>query len=209
MVRRLGAPLAFPALIGGGEGMSADQQGGEEIIGGETIYAGKLLTLRRDRVRLENGREAVREVVVHPGAVAIVPVLPDGRVVMVRQYRHAAGRALLEIPAGTLDLPGEALEAAAVRELREETGYSAAHLSLLVAFYTAPGFCTERITLFLATGLTRGEQEPMDDEAITIEEIDIADIPVLIASGEIADAKTLTGLLLAREHAAQVQGHTA
>lgn len=187
--------------------MGASQPGGEEIIGGETIYAGKLLTVRRDQVRLANGREAVREVVVHPGAVAVVPVLPDGRVVLVRQYRHAAGRALLEIPAGTLDQPGEAVEAAAARELREETGYSAAHLALLVAFYTAPGFCTERITLFLATGLTRGEQEPMDDEAITIEEVAIADLPVLIARGEIADAKTLTGLLLAREHATQAHGH--
>ena len=185
--------------------MGIGQPGGEEIIGGETIYAGKLLTLRRDQVRLENGREATREVVVHPGAVAIVPVLPDGRVIMVRQYRHAAGRALLEIPAGTLDQLGEAVEAAAIRELREETGYSAAHLALLVAFYTAPGFCTERITLFLATGLTRGDQSLMDDEAITLEEVALTDIPVLIARGEIADAMTLTGLLLAREHFTRTQ----
>ena len=188
--------------------MGIGQPGGEEIIGGETIYAGKLLTLRRDQVRLESGREAIREVVVHPGAVAVVLILPDGRVVMVRQYRHAAGRALLEIPAGTLDQPGESVEVAAARELREETGYSAAHLTLLVAFYTAPGFCTERITLFLATDLTRGEQSPMDDEAITIEEVALADLPVLIARGEIADAKTLTGLLLARDHFDHAQAIT-
>lgn len=180
--------------------MSGGQPGGEEIIGSETIYAGKLLTMRRDQVRLENGRESVREVVLHPGAVAIVPILPNGRVIMVRQYRHAAGRTLLEIPAGTLDQPGEVIEAAAARELQEETGYRAEHLALLASFYTAPGFCTERITLFLATGLTGGAQNLMDDEAISLEEIDLAELPVLIARGEIADAKTLTGLLLAREH---------
>jgi 8-oxo-dGTP pyrophosphatase MutT (NUDIX family) len=122
---------------------------------------------------------------------------------MVRQYRHAAGRALLEIPAGTLDQQGESAEDAVARELQEETGYRAAHLAPLVTFYTAPGFCTERISLFLATGLTRGEQTMMDDEAITIEEIALDDLPALIARGEIADAKTLTGLLLARIIAAQ------
>lgn len=185
--------------------MSGGHPGGEEVIGSETIYAGKLLTMRRDQVRLANGRESVREIVLHPGAVAIVPILPNGRVIMVRQYRHAAGRTLLEIPAGTLDQPGETLEAAAARELQEETGYRAAHLALLVTFYTAPGFCTERISLFLATGLTGGAQNLMDDEAITLEEIAIADIPALIARGEIADAKTLTGLLLAREHQQQTK----
>ncbi|CAA9552048.1 MAG: ADP-ribose pyrophosphatase [uncultured Thermomicrobiales bacterium] len=184
--------------------MGGGQPGSEEIVRSETIYAGKLLTLRRDQVRLESGREATREVVLHPGAVAVVPLLPNGRVVMVRQYRHAAGRALLEIPAGTLDQQGESAEDAVARELQEETGYRAAHLAPLVTFYTAPGFCTERISLFLATGLTRGEQTMMDDEAIMIEEIALADLPALIARGEIADAKTLTGLLLAQNHRSPV-----
>lgn len=98
--------------------MGGGQPGSEEIVRRETIYAGKLLTLRRDQVRLESGREATREVVLHPGAVAVVPLLPNGRVVMVRQYRHAAGRALLEIPAGTLDQQGESAEDAVARELQ-------------------------------------------------------------------------------------------
>lgn len=173
--------------------------GGEETVRQEVIYQGKLLTIRKDRVRLAHGREATRELVVHPGAVAIVPLLPDGRVILVRQYRYAAGRALLEIPAGTLDQPGESLVAAVARELAEETGYTATDYTELVAFFTAPGFCTERITLFLATGLTPGAQQLMEDEEITLELVPLADIPTLIARGDIADAKTLTGLLLAMQ----------
>ncbi len=176
--------------------MTAEEHG-EVVLSSEELFKGKLLTLNRDRVRLADGRETIREVVEHPGAVAVVPLLPNGRVVLVRQYRHAAGQALLEIPAGTLDQPGESLEAAATRELAEETGYQAAELRELVTFYTAPGFCTERITLFLATGLTRGDQSLMDDEAISVEEIALADVPDLIARGTFADAKTLVGLLAA------------
>jgi ADP-ribose pyrophosphatase len=175
----------------------AGTTGGEQILSEETIYRGKLLTIRKDRVRLENGREATREVVVHPGAVAIVPLLPDGRVILVRQYRYAAGRALLEIPAGTLDQPGESPAAAAARELGEETGYTAGEYRELAAFFTAPGFCTEKITVYLATGLTPGAQNQMEDEAISLELVPLADIPAMIAGGDIADAKTIGGLLLA------------
>lgn len=181
---------------------AARDAGGERVLGSEGVFAGKLLTVRVDRVALPGGRETAREIVEHPGAVGIVPLLPDGRVVLVRQYRHAVGRALLEIPAGTRDQPGESAEAAAARELAEETGYRAASLTRLAAFYTAPGFCTEELTLFLATGLTAGAPAAMDDEAIAVETVALDAVPVLLARGEIADAKTIVGLLAAREAAA-------
>ena len=178
---------------------AARDAGGERVLGSERVFAGKLLTVRVDRVALPGGRETAREIVEHPGAVGIVPLLPDGRVVLVRQYRHAVGRALLEIPAGTRDQPGESAEAAAARELAEETGYRAASLTRLAAFYTAPGFCTEELTLFLATGLTAGAPAAMDDEAIAVETVALDAVPALLARGEIADAKTIVGLLAARE----------
>lgn len=180
--------------------MSNAVPGHESLLSSDTVFTGHLLTLLRDQVQLENGRTATREVIKHPGAVAIVPLLPNGRVVMVQQYRHAAGRVLLEIPAGTLDQPGEAPLAAAARELQEETGYTAGNLTKLAAFFTAPGFCTEEITLFLATDLTPGAVNLMEDEAITLAEVALADVPALIAQGALADAKTLIGLLLAANH---------
>lgn len=173
-------------------------QEGERIVGSEPIYSGRVISVRVDLVRLANGRETTREVVTHPGAVAIVPLLPDRRVVLVRQYRHAVGRYLLEIPAGTLDRPGELLEAAAARELEEETGYRASRLAHLSDFFTAPGFCDERMALFVATGLTQGDQGLMDDEAITVETVALDEVPQLIASGDLTDAKTLIGLLAVR-----------
>jgi ADP-ribose pyrophosphatase len=170
----------------------------ERVTGSERVYAGKLLTLRVDRVTLASGRATTREVVEHPGAVAIVPLLPDGRVVLVRQYRHATGEALLELPAGTRDMPGETPATTAARELEEETGYHAAQLTPLLDFYTAPGFCTERMLVYLATGLSRGDQQLMDDEAIAIELVALDDVPALLARGGLRDAKTIAGLLAAR-----------
>lgn len=180
-------------------GEAGRNEGGERVVGSDRLFAGKVVSLRVDRVVLPDGREARREVVEHPGAVAVVPLLPDGRVVLVRQYRHAVGRALLEIPAGTLDEPGESLEDAALRELAEETGYRAARLTKLAAFYTAPGFCTEELTVFLATGLTHGAQSLMDDETIAVETVALDEVPALVARGEVADAKSIVGLLTARE----------
>lgn len=176
-----------------------NQADAERVLGSERVFVGTLIAVRRDRVATPAGRETTREVVEHPGAVAVVPLLPDGRVVLVRQYRHAVGRALLEIPAGTLDRPGESAEAAAARELAEETGYRAGRLTPLASFYTAPGFCTELLTVFLATDLTPGEQATMDDEAIAVELVPLDDAPALAARGELADAKTLVGLLTARD----------
>ena len=170
----------------------------EQVTGSEQIYTGKVLTLRVDRVTLPSGRATTREVVGHPGAVAIVPLLPDGRAVLVRQYRHATGETLLEIPAGTRDVPGETPEATAARELEEETGYRATHLTQVLDFYTAPGFCTERMLVYLATGLSRGDQQLMDDEAIAVELVALDDVPALLARGELSDAKTIAGLLAAQ-----------
>ena len=175
------------------------REGGERVLRSDRVFDGRLLKVRVDRVALAGGRETTREVVEHPGAVAIVPLLDDGRVVLVRQYRHAVGRALLEIPAGTLDQQGESPEAAAARELEEETGYRAAEFERLAAFYPAPGFATEHMTLYLATGLTEGAQGLMEDEEITTELVALDEVPARLARGDLSDAKTLVGLLLARE----------
>ncbi|MFN8540164.1 MAG: NUDIX hydrolase [Thermomicrobiales bacterium] len=171
----------------------------EEILQTEEIYRGRKIGVRVDRVRMADGRETTREVVFHPGAVAIVPLLPDGRVIMIRQYRHATGEVLLEIPAGTRDIPGEAPSDTAARELIEETGYRAGTLLHLSDFYTAPGFCNELMSLYLATDLAPGDQNLMDDEAISVEAFSLDEAQALIAAGRIRDAKTIVGLLLARE----------
>lgn len=168
----------------------------ETVLGSDELYQGRKITLRVDRVRLADGRETTREVVSHPGAVAIVPLLPDGRVVLIRQYRHATGEVLLEIPAGTRDVPGEEPAATAARELAEETGYAAARFDHLADCYTAPGFCNELMSIFVATGLTPGDQRLMADETIGVEACPLDTAIGLIASGAIRDAKTIVGLLL-------------
>lgn len=168
----------------------------EEKISGERVYAGRVLSLEVDRVRLAGGGEAVREVVRHPGAAVVVPVLDDGRVVMVRQFRYAAGETLLELPAGKRD-GGEDPAACAARELAEETGLQAARLDYLTGFFTAPGFTDEFIHCFLACGLTPAVGAVRDaDEELELLAVTIDEARRLIASGEIRDAKTIIGLLL-------------
>ena len=170
--------------------------GFERVTATRRIHEGRIVSLRDDTVELADGRSAQREIVEHAEVVAIVPVDNDGRVILVRQYRHPAQDSLLEIPAGGVDA-GEGIEDAAQRELQEEIGYRAGHLERLSGFYVAPGYCTEFIHLFLATGLTESQIGGDEDENITIERVSLAQAVRLIETGEIKDGKSIIGLLLA------------
>lgn len=166
----------------------------EELISSETRFAGTLLHLRVDTVRLPDGRLRRREVVEHPGAVAVLPVLPSGEIVLVRQYRHAVGRTLLEVPAGTRE-PDEPPEACARRELLEETGYEAGALRELARFYVSPGWASEELIVYLATDLVARQARPADDEQLAVERVAPEQVPELIRRRDIADAKTLIAVL--------------
>ena len=168
--------------------------GAEATVASQRVYEGRLVNLRVDTVRLENGRLAEREIVEHPGAVAVVALDEYDNVILVRQFRKAAEKELLEIPAGTLE-PGEKPIACARRELEEETGYQAECLEQLSSFYPSPGFCTEHIHLYLAAGLHKGHSAPEDDEAIETVKVPLSDIPAMVSQGEICDGKTIAGLL--------------
>jgi ADP-ribose pyrophosphatase len=172
----------------------------ERTLSSRVAFRGRLLALRVDEVELESGRRATREVVEHPGAVAILA--SDGeRLAMVRQWRQAARAELLEIPAGTRE-PGEAPLVTAQRELAEECGLEAARWVEGPAFYTAPGFSTELLTLFLATDLRTVEAEAPDDEALERSWLPLAEAVAAIDGGTIRDAKSLVGILwLARRQA--------
>ncbi len=156
-------------------------------------FSGRIFGVRTDRVRLPDGRETQLDVVEHRGSVAVIALADGGRIVLVRQYRHPAGRELWEIPAGTLEVGEEPL-ACARRELREETGYTAARLRPLATFYMTPGFCDERLHLVAARELTEGSQELDGDEAIRVGLFTIDEAKEHVAAGEIADAKTLLAL---------------
>ncbi|HEX2221652.1 MAG TPA: NUDIX hydrolase [Candidatus Limnocylindria bacterium] len=165
----------------------------ERTLGSERIYEGRVIRVRVDTVELSTGRSARREIVEHPGAVAIV-AWDGARLALVRQWRHAAGRPLLEIPAGTLD-PGEEPLATARRELAEECGLSAGRWLTGPRFFTAPGFCTELMHLFLATDLSAADGSTEDDEEIELEWRTLADARAAVDSGDVADAKTIAGIL--------------
>lgn len=180
----------------------------EERITSEVIYKGRIVTLRVDEVRLlPDRRVARREVVDHPGAVAVVPLTAAGEVVLVRQYRYAAGEALLEIPAGALER-GENPYRCAERELLEETGRRAAALERLAAVFPSPGFCSELIHLYLAR-LEDGPadpQSPDEDENLEIVTIPLARALAMARAGRLRDAKTVAGLFLAAAREGQPEG---
>ena len=167
----------------------------------EHIYKGSIVDLRREPATLPNGVTVMLEMVRHPGASAVVALDESDRVTLVHQYRHAAGGFIWEIPAGKLD-PGEAPEACARRELREEAGLDAGELTRLGVVLTAPGFCDERIHLFLARQLTPVPQQLESDEVLTVERVELGEALAMIRSGALQDAKSIAGLY----HAAVVLG---
>lgn len=169
----------------------------ERTLASHRVFAGRLLQVRVDEVLLESGVQSTREIVEHPGAVAIVALQGEGddqRVVLVRQFRKAAERFLVEIPAGTLEL-GEKPLSCAQRELLEETGLSAQWWSHLQTFYTAPGFCTEKMWLYLAQGLHSHSRSQAADEQIELGFYSRSQVRELLRTQQIQDAKTLVGLL--------------
>ena len=168
----------------------------EEHIDSKTLFEGNILTLSLDTVKLPDGRHATREMVTHPGAVGIVPVTGDGKIVMVKQYRYPIGQITLEIPAGKLEA-GEEIETCAKRELVEETGFVAGQIKKVTAIYTTPGFSNEIIHLYLAKDLKKAQQQLDDDEFINVEYYSPKEIKQLIREGVICDAKSLVGLLMA------------
>ncbi len=170
----------------------------EARIDGRIAFAGRLLRVEVDRVHLAGGGDAVREVVRHPGAAVIVPRWADGTVVLVRQYRYAVARTLLELPAGKLAAGGEEPIACARRELAEETGLAARRWLPLVSFFTAPGFCDEILHCFLAEELepTTGFS-PDEDERIEVVRMPLEAALNAVVDGRVRDAKTIVGLLLA------------
>jgi len=157
------------------------------------IYKGKIVTLNVDTITLPNGVTVDLEVVRHPGASAVVPLKEDGTVVLIRQFRHAAGGFIYEIPAGKLS-PGEEPLACAARELEEEIGYRAGSFNLLSSIFTAPGFTDEVIHIYKATGLTKGRQQLDRDEVLEIVEMPLDEAIEMIRTGAIHDAKTIVGL---------------
>ena len=168
-------------------------------VSSEPIYNGRILDVQRWQVTCPNGSLASREIVVHKGAAAVVPVYEDGTTLLVRQHRVAVDRVTLEIPAGKLDTVNEDPLDCAVRELEEETGLKAERMTLLTSLLTTPGFCTEKIAIYLAQGLSQGETHPDEDEFLGLVRMPLDEAIAMVMRGEIRDGKTVSGLLMARE----------
>lgn len=171
----------------------------EEKVSSEDVFDGNLLHVKKDTVRLPNGNIAYREWIKHPGASAVVPVTPEGRLIFVRQYRYPIQQVTLEIPAGKLDAEGEDPLDCARRELSEETGYQAEKYTFLTKLATTVGFSNEFIYIYAAEGLTAGRQHPDEDEFINVCTLTMDEAMAKIRSGEICDAKSVTAVLMLRD----------
>lgn len=167
----------------------------EKTISSEIIYEGSILNLRKDKVHVKDNRVSYREIIEHNGGVAIAAITSEGKMVLVRQYRKAAEKAILEVPAGKIE-DNEDHKLTAERELKEETGYTAGKVEFITSFYSSVGYSTEVIYLYFATELTPGEADFDDNEAIDILEYDLQVLKKMVLSGEIEDAKTIAAILL-------------
>ncbi len=166
----------------------------EQTLESETVYQGRLLHARRDRVRLPNGKESSREYLVHPGAAVVIPLFDNGDVLLERQHRYPLHRDFIELPAGKFD-PGETELACAQRELREETGYTADAWQYLTTFYPCIGYSNERLVFYLARGLRHVGDGPDHDEFLEILRLPMGEAMAMIRDGRICEAKTVMGLL--------------
>ncbi|MBP3721958.1 MAG: NUDIX hydrolase [Selenomonadaceae bacterium] len=167
----------------------------EEKISEENVFDGVLLHVQRDTVKLPNGNEATREWVRHPGASSVLPILPNGDIVLVKQYRYPIGKVTLEVPAGKLDKNEDSLNCA-MRELEEETGYTADKIKKITTIATTVGFSNELIHLYVAEDLSAGKFHPDDDEFINVVKMPFAEALKKIENGEIFDMKTIISILL-------------
>ena len=168
-----------------------------ELLNSEVLMKGRAFCIRRDTLKTPDGRETKYDIIEHSGSVVIIPVDANGNILLVRQYRHATGGDLLELPAGTLD-GDEDPEVCAAREIREETGKAAEKLTKLGEFYLVPGYSTEFMVVYLATGLSYNPLDADDDEFLSVEAVPVAEAFQMAERGEIPDAKSLAALFLAR-----------
>ncbi len=177
-----------------------------ELLRSEVLLKGRAFTIRRDTMKTPDGRETKFDIVEHGGSVIIIPIDNEGNLLFVRQYRHAAGMDLIELPAGTRD-GDEPFEECAAREIREETGMEAGTLNYVGSFYLAPGYSTEYMGVFLASDLKHNPLEADDDEFLSVKKVPINKAIQMAERGEMPDAKTLAALLLARPHLENIKNN--
>lgn len=171
----------------------------EKTLSTHIIFDGRAVKLRIDTVKTADGRESTREIIEHSDCIAVIAIDEDDNVLLVRQYRKAIEKELLEIPAGGID-PGEDAETAVRREMQEETGYLPGRVKRLGGFYSTPGYCTEYLHLYLATELAPSQLYAEDTAGISLVRVPVKEIPALLASGKIEDAKSIAGLHIYLEH---------
>ncbi len=177
-----------------------------KVLSSELIFQGRVFALKREQVVEPSGLTVTRDIIVHPGSAVVLPVFPDGRILLIRQYRHAAGEYLWELVAGHKE-PNETFAECAKRELTEETGYTAKRVRKLLTVFPSPGLLGERMEIFLATGLTKGAARPEDDEKITSRILTLREAENWTRAGKIRDAKSVSGILFYARFVADRAGH--